>query len=542
MVHTATRAAPQGGALCRAKAALAAAAVLLAGGAPAPALAQVRLTLPEAIERAVARNQDVAVQRDNVSMTEAAAERSQGAYDLLLRLDGRGRVRTDPFNSILSGAPAGALAARTTSILGAAGVSQLFVSGATLQATTGISRDTSNSRLGLLSPSMLTSINIDFRQPLLQGRRLDPARRAIRLAAVDRTRSAAALDRTINETVCAVERAYWSLLAALHDVDVRRRSVALAERQREDTQARIDSGTAPESDIAAPTAEIERRRGDLFAAEETAQRADHALKALMLDAVDDPLWAQPLQPIDPPPPPQAPPDAAAALSTAIARRPEIAEARALAERQDVEVEAAGERVRPTLDLVASYALRGLAGDENKGTIAIGGAPAVVPDDMLGGLWDSYATLVTHRFADASLGLSYTVPLGNRAAKGDLAMATIARRQAGTVVAQLTQRVGAEVRNALAALQTAVQRIQAAEAGREAAKVQLQAEQDRFDAGLTTNFFVLTRQNDLAQAELTVIAAYADHARARAEYLRATGTLLGERGVVLEPAAPLSSRP
>ena len=244
----------------------------------------------------MARNQDVVVQRDNVALADAAAGRTLGAYDLLLRLDGRGRVRTDPFNSILSGAPIGALAPRTTSILGAATVSRLFASGATFQAAAGLSRDTSNSRLALLSPSALTSISVDFRQPLLQGRHVDPARRAIRLAAVDRTRSGASLARTINETVFAVERAYWSLLAASRDVEVRRRSVALAERQRDDTKARIESGTAPESDIAAPTAEIERRRGDLLAAEESAQRAEHALKSLMLDAIDDPLWSQPRRP------------------------------------------------------------------------------------------------------------------------------------------------------------------------------------------------------------------------------------------------------
>ena len=139
-----------------------------------------------------------------------------------------------------------------------------------------------------------------------------------------------------------------------------------------------------------------------------------------------------------------------------------------------------------------------------------------------------------------MGVSYTVPIGNRAAKGDLAMAQIARKQAGTVVAQVTQRVGVEVRNALAALDTAAQRIEAAQAGREAAIVQLQAEQDRFDAGLTTSFFVLTRQNDLAQAELAEIAARADYSRARAEYLRATGTLLGARGVSLDVTAAAPS--
>ena len=517
--------------------ALVAAAVL---AAPGFAAAQVRLTLPEAIERAVARNGDVVVQRDNVAVADAAADRTLGAYDLLLKLDGRGRVRTDPFNSILSGAPIGALAPRTTAITGTAGLSRLFASGATVNASAGVSRDTSNSRLALLSPSALTSLSVDFRQPLLQGRHFDPTRKAIRLAAVDRTRSGAALARTINETVCAVERAYWSLVAARRDVDVRRRAVELAERQRADTQSRIESGTAAESDIAAPTAEIQRRKGDLFAAEEAVTRAEHALKSLMLDAVDDPMWSQPLDPVDPPSVPQPLPEAAAAIAIAVEQRPEIAEARALVQRQDVEVDAARERVRPSLDLVAGYAARGLAGDENKDTIPIGGTPVVVPGDMVGGLGDSYATLFTQRFVDASIGVSYTVPIGNRAAKGDLAIAEIARRQAGTVVSQVTQRVGVEVRNALAALQTAEQRIQVALAGRDAAIVQLQAEQDRFEAGLTTSFFVLTRQNDLAQAELAEIAARADYSRARAEYLRATGTLLGQRGVSLEITQAASS--
>ena len=144
--------------------------------------AQNRVTLADAIERAVARNHDVTIQRENVALADAAADRVLGAYDLLLRIDGRGRVRTDPINSILSGAPVGALAPRTTAVLGAASISQLFSSGASLQAATSIERDTSNSRLALLTPSFLTSASVDFRQPLLQGRQVDPTRRALRLA------------------------------------------------------------------------------------------------------------------------------------------------------------------------------------------------------------------------------------------------------------------------------------------------------------------------------------------------------------------------
>ena len=71
---------------------------------------------------------------------------------------------------------------------------------------------------------------------------------------------------------------------------------------------------------------------------------------------------------------------------------------------------------------------------------------------------------------------------------------------------MQDRIAVEVRNAMTALETAAGRVQAAQAGLAAAQTQLQAEQERFSAGLTTNFFVLTRQNDLALAQLTEIAA------------------------------------
>ena len=60
----------------------------------------------------------------------------------------------------------------------------------------------------------------------------------------------------------------------------------------DDTKSRIDVGTLPESDVAQPLAELERRRGDLFASQEQMRRAELALKLLILDSESDPLWNQ----------------------------------------------------------------------------------------------------------------------------------------------------------------------------------------------------------------------------------------------------------
>lgn len=497
---------------------------------PAAARAQAPLTLPGALERALAQHPDIAIQREAVQASAEAERRVRGAYDLLLRVDGRGRVRTDPVNSILSGAPEGALAPRATSVVGAASVQQLFSNGASLLASSSVSRDTSNSRLALLTPSWLSSLTVEFRQPLLQGREIDPVRRSLRLTAVDRTRSAAQLSRVASEVVGSVERAYWTLVAARRDLDVRRRTVDLARRQREDTLARIESGTAAESEVAAPDAEIARRLGEAFAAEETVARAEHALRALVAASPEDPVWQSAIDTPEPAPPLDAPPDIDASLAQAWALRPEIAEAHAGLDRQDVEIAAARDRLRPSLDFVAGYALRGLAGDRNPAAIPIGGLPIVVDESLDGALPKSWATLFTHRFADVSAGVSYSIPIGNTAAKAEVALAEIGRRQAESALTGARQRVALEVRNAVAAIHAASRRVETAAAGRVAAETQLQAEQDRYDAGITSSFFVLTRQNELAQAELAETAALVDYRKAHAEYLRATGQLLERRGV------------
>jgi len=87
-----------------------------------------------------------------------------------------------------------------------------------------------------------------------------------------------------------------------------------------------------------------------------------------------------------------------------------------------------------------------------------------------------------------------------------------------------------VLDAAAAVETAGQRIDAARSGRAAAEIQLSSERDRYATGLSTNFLVLTRQNDLSRARLDEILALTDYRRARAELARATGSLIEDRGI------------
>jgi outer membrane protein TolC len=497
---------------------------------PSAAQEPLRLSVADAVTRALEGNHELQIQREAVALAEAGRRRADGAYDTTFRLDSRLRHRTEPFNTIFSGAPAGELAPTVTSWATNAVFGRLFATGAEASVSTGLLLDTTDNIYTLLAPAWLTTAVLDVRQPLMRGRNIDPARQAVRVGAADRERSVYALGRTVNETIAAVERAYWTLVAAREQVWVRRRTIALAEQQRADTLARLEAGTAAETDLSQPDAEIARRRGELFVAEEAAVRAEQALKVLLLPAPEDAWWDRRIEPSDAPEGLVTPPEPEAAVAQALARRPEVAELATALARADILIEAARDRLRPSLDLVGTYALRGLAGDRNDNLTPPFPTPIIVPGDLDGALGQSYLNLAAHRYLDAAIGVSMGVPIGNRVARADLAAAEISRRQAVLALDQLRTRIVAEVRNAIAGVSAAAQRVEAARAGREAATVQLQAERDRYDAGLGTEFFVLTRQNDLAVAEVAEATALADYRKAVTELSRATGSLAADRRI------------
>ena len=77
----------------------------------------------------------------------------------------------------------------------------------------------------------------------------------------------------------------------------------------------------------------------------------------------------------------------------------------------------------------------------------------------------------------------------------------------TRIRALEVQIAAEVTNAALTVQSNLKRVEAATAARELAQKRLEAEQSKFEVGMTTNFFVVQAQRDLRDA--------AEHRAARA---------------------------
>jgi outer membrane protein TolC len=162
---------------------------------------------------------------------------------------------------------------------------------------------------------------------------------------------------------------------------------------------------------------------------------------------------------------------------------------------------------------------------------------MLPSSMEGDLGQSFEKLGDGDFDAVRVGLVLGFPIRNRTARAAAVSARSVERQAEANLAQVRKMIRAEVLDAAAGLETAGQRITAARAGRDAAQVQLSAERDRYAAGLSTNFLVLTRQNDLSRARLDEISSLIDYRTARTEMARATGSLIEARGIDLGEATP-----
>ena len=75
---------------------------------------------------------------------------------------------------------------------------------------------------------------------------------------------------------------------------------------------------------------------------------------------------------------------------------------------------------------------------------------------------------------------------------------------------LELQVATEVTNAALSVQSNLKRVEAAVAARELAEKRLEAEQSKFEVGMSTNFFVVQAQRDLRDAQNAELRALADY--------------------------------
>jgi outer membrane protein len=101
--------------------------------------------------------------------------------------------------------------------------------------------------------------------------------------------------------------------------------------------------------------------------------------------------------------------------------------------------------------------------------------------------------------------------------------------------QLELRIATEVTNTALQVGSNLKRVDAATAARELALRRLEAESSKFEVGLSTNFFVVQAQRDLADAQHAELRAQLDYRKSIVDFERSQETSLAGAGITLVAA-------
>ena len=247
-----------------------------------------------------------------------------------------------------------------------------------------------------------------------------------------------------------------------------------------------------------------------------------------------------------------------ALKKALAQRPELRQTDERLLLNDIDMRLSLEQLKPQANFVGSYSLSGLAGTLRSGdnpftasnaslydrlnrlSSAAGLPPFLppvqgnLPDFLLGGYGSALNGIFKGRYPTAQVGLQIDFSLHNRQGQAAVEQTVLAERKLKIQRMQVEQAIGAQVRNALQLLETSEGRIVSAEAGFKAAKDRLDSEIRLYQTGESTNFFVLTRQNEFLDARRRELLSKLDFNKASARLSQALGETLKSRNIRVRP--------
>ncbi len=390
-------------------------------------------------------------------------------------------------------------------------VSKKLATGALVSLGLNLREVETNATTAALNPRTSTDVGLGLNQPLLRGAGFSYNRSKIELASAEAEIARLGLKDRVMSVVFDVVRTYWGLVYSLKDLEVSEMSLKLAEDFRDRTAQKIAAELLPRIDIFQPEADVASRRVRIVELENEVANLQDELKKLM--DPDGSVLGEGVLPT----PSEEPVfravavDERAAMLEALEKRPEVVAKRIEVDNKELEVARARNQLRPRLDAFGNLSYHGVGEDFDEGA------------DMVGSC----------DFPDWTVGLSFSVDLGNRAAKSTYQASELRLEQSRVNLKDLEKRIELEVRSAARRVNTNALRVARTETSAEWAKKRLGAEEEKYELGQTTSFNVLQAQEDLAEAERDKAKALVDYLISLDELENAKGTLLEAYGMDLE---------
>ncbi len=487
---------------------------------PAAGAAGIPLSLDQAIGLALANNQDLNVAVNAAEATRYTLFGDLGIYDPLVQAQVSRAHSEQPANTQLLGAEVST--SDTTDAR--AQISQLAPTGGVFTLGFTGNKTTTNSSFFFINPSYSSSLTLSLNQPLLRNFGPAATNWTIYIARDTRDSSYQTFVRSVQTTVNSVEQAYWDLVYAIQNLAVKKEALAVAQDLNRITQIKINVGSLAPIEIIQTEVGIATAEQDIITAEGLIGDAqDRLIRVINVDPL---RWSTtPIAPTDQVRAEDVKIDVEEGTRTALIRRPEVLTAAYTVDADRIRYDYYKNQVMPGLNLTASYGNPGIGGDTHDPTTG-----AVLSTGNFG---DAFQQVIDRKFKNWSVGLNFSFPILNRAARGAYGAARYLWESDKAAYTTAEQNVVVDVRAAARAIDTARRQIVAAQKGRELAEANLDAAKKKYDNGMSTSFEVTQIQQALSAARTTELQALTIFRKAVAAYHFSVADILDWRGIQVE---------
>jgi outer membrane protein TolC len=491
----------------------------------------VPLSLDEAVKLALERNLEIRVQRLNPELQDIALASARAFYapSLTSAINRSSQVGTPSNQLQLSGTGRGVTQDQFT--YNGSVTQNVKWGGGLFTATLNNNRSESDSNNSLFNPQYNSTWNFNYTQPLFRDFRIDAQRRTLRVTAVQRDISDEQLRASITNMVSNVKNAYWDYVFATLAVQVAQQSLELADKLVSDNQTRVEIGTMAPIDVVQAQAEQATRRQGLVTAQNLRRTAELTLKRLIVGGTDDPNWKAVLDPTDRPDFQVEQVDLEAAIRRALAERTDVAIAKKNIDNNATTLSFLRNQAMPIVDATLNYGVAGIGGTQQVRS-NVGQLGSQITQIIPGGVSDAFSSLFANRYPRWTVGLNVTYPIGTSTQEAAVARARVQLSQVEAQIKQIELQVATEITNGAINLRNTSEAVQASQAARELSTRRLEAEQSKFEVGMSTNYQVVQAQRDLNDARNSELRAILNYQKARVEFERLQQTTLQNTNITV----------
>jgi outer membrane protein TolC len=459
----------------------------------------VPISLSQAVELALVNNLEVELQKIAVVSAEASVRQALGQFDPTFGARYQYGEATRELDAESSVAAGGLDSVRSESTSTSASVSGLLPTSTRYSGR--ISDSSSADTFNDFAEEHNANADFSITQPLLKGRGWDLTTMEVRIARRNLNITWLGFKVALEDILLRVEQAYWNLLLAIEDLEVRKKSVAAAQSLVDEARAKLEVDAASEADVVQAESGLAQRLLSQIEARRTVELRQRLLKDLIFPDLQEVTEA--LQPTDRPSEEFPVPEYQDIVNQAMAMRVELQQAEHRIANADDQLLRGRNNRLPQVDLEGSYGYNGLGSSYSGAFSDIG--------DRNNPSW--------------TVGLVYSKPWPDRASHASIDQLKAAVRQQTVQAEQVRRGILLEAGEVFDNLKSAAERVKASRLAVRLARLNVENEKVRYEVNQATLNDVLRLEAELAQSETGLLSAIADYQNGVANLRKTCGTML-----------------